>query len=197
MTSARVRLGWEAANRTETGAPSDVASSAARLLPAASSTALRSLTRVSRLGGSRPSTRSLSPVPRASNRISRATLESRCRKWANPASSQCTSRFASQPGTKTRSSAPCPTTWYAMRASPLLAYRVSGDFMQLPRIVAPESTTTAFGLWQCTIANPPGGRAIRVVMVALKWTVFGLVVGYIGFLALLYVTQRRLMYFPE
>jgi uncharacterized protein len=34
-------------------------------------------------------------------------------------------------------------------------------------------------------------------MVALKWTVFGLVVGYIGFLALLYVTQRRLMYFPE
>jgi len=34
-------------------------------------------------------------------------------------------------------------------------------------------------------------------MVWLKWTFIGLFVGYIGFLALLYVTQRRLMYFPD
>jgi fermentation-respiration switch protein FrsA (DUF1100 family) len=34
-------------------------------------------------------------------------------------------------------------------------------------------------------------------MVWLKWTFIGLFVGYIGFVALLYVTQRRLMYFPD
>jgi uncharacterized protein len=34
-------------------------------------------------------------------------------------------------------------------------------------------------------------------MVWLKWTVIGLAAGYIGFLALLYVMQRRLMYFPD
>jgi fermentation-respiration switch protein FrsA (DUF1100 family) len=34
-------------------------------------------------------------------------------------------------------------------------------------------------------------------MVWLKWTFIGLFVGYIGFLALLYVMQRRLMYFPD
>jgi hypothetical protein len=35
------------------------------------------------------------------------------------------------------------------------------------------------------------------MVTVVKWTLIGLVVGYIGFLALLYVMQRRLMYFPD
>jgi fermentation-respiration switch protein FrsA (DUF1100 family) len=34
-------------------------------------------------------------------------------------------------------------------------------------------------------------------MATLKWTLIGLLVGYIAFLALLYLAQRRLMYFPD
>ena len=34
-------------------------------------------------------------------------------------------------------------------------------------------------------------------MVWLKWTLIGLLGGYIGFLVLLYAVQRRLMYFPD
>jgi hypothetical protein len=34
-------------------------------------------------------------------------------------------------------------------------------------------------------------------MMWLKWTLIGLFAGYVGFLALLYLVQRRLMYFPD
>src|SRR5260370_5299306 len=34
-------------------------------------------------------------------------------------------------------------------------------------------------------------------MLTVKWTLVGVVVGYAGLLALMYVAQRSLMYFPE
>src|SRR5262249_11451778 len=47
------------------------------------------------------------------------------------------------------------------------------------------------------LSSVPESHAIRYAMVWLKWTFIGLFAGYIGFLVLLYVAQRRLMYFPD
>ncbi len=66
------------------------------------------------------------PVPRLSNRISRANDASREKKRACSGSSHWYSRWEANPGAKIRSRGPSPTTWYATWTSPLLAYRVSG-----------------------------------------------------------------------
>src|ERR1700720_2815555 len=52
------------------------------------------------------------------------------------------------------------------------------------------------------IAGPRGerlscGRAIESAMALLKWTLIVLLVGYVGAVAVLYVVQRALMYFPD
>jgi len=52
----------------------------------------------------------------------------------------------------------------------------------------------AFAILDCKSSGPP---CYQNPMVWLKWTFIGLLAGYIGFLALLYVMQRRLMYFPD
>src|SRR4029450_1646977 len=65
------------------------------------------------------------PVPRLSNRMSRANEARRSRNLASPGSSHISSILETHPGTYTRSNGPSPTTWYAMLRSPLRAYRVS------------------------------------------------------------------------
>jgi hypothetical protein len=65
--------------------------------------------RVSRFG--RSVTRSERPVPRLSNRINRVKDASRSKNRAQAGSSQNTSMFDTQPGTRTRSRGASPTTW--------------------------------------------------------------------------------------
>jgi hypothetical protein len=91
------------------GPPSEYPKSAARSEPTVSMTARTSSMRVSRFGMS--VTRSESPVPRLSKRISRVNEASRARNRAQAGSSQKTSMFETQPGTSTRSRGASPTTW--------------------------------------------------------------------------------------
>ena len=107
--SALVRSGYVAAKRAHIGPPSEYPSRDARAEPTVSMTARKSSIRVSRLG--RSLTRSESPVPRLSKRISLAKDASRRRNRAHAGSSQKTSMFETQPGTRTRSRGASPTTW--------------------------------------------------------------------------------------
>jgi hypothetical protein len=109
MTSALVRSGYVAAKSAAIGPPSEMPRSAARSQETASSTARTSSMRVSRSGS--PPGRSDSPVPRLSNRISRANDERRSLKWAERGSSQSSSTCETNPMTMTRSSGPSPVTW--------------------------------------------------------------------------------------
>ena len=77
MQSAFVRSGYVAANRRLMLPPSEAPNTVARSEPTASITALTSSIRCSRVGGSRSGTGSDIPVPRLSNRISRAKEASR------------------------------------------------------------------------------------------------------------------------
>ena len=56
---------------------------------------------------------------------------SRVKNRASAGSSQKTSMFDTQPGTRTRSGGPFPRIWYAMFTSPLFAYRVSGSIFSV------------------------------------------------------------------
>src|ERR1700730_8837045 len=105
-----------------------------------------------------------------------------------------------QPGTKTRSSGPWPTTWYAIRTSPLLAYRVSGDVMSSVPVLRQASVT--HGDVMPTRPGVASGTPVMLpcyeqAMALLKWTLIVLLVGYVGAVALLYMVQRALMYFPD
>ena len=51
------------------------------------------------------------PVPRLSNTISRENDASRVRNRASRGSSHATSTWETNPGTRTRSIGPSPTTW--------------------------------------------------------------------------------------
>lgn len=84
---------------------------AARSEPTAANTTLRSSMRCSRVGNRLIGTRSESPVPRLSNMISRLKDAGRFRYRALSAIYQARSTCDPQPGTKTRSSGPSPTTW--------------------------------------------------------------------------------------
>ena len=79
--------------------PSECPNSAARSEPTASSTARTSSMRSSRVGSSSFDTRSESPVPRLSKRISRENEARRSRKCAIAGSSHISSMFETQPGT--------------------------------------------------------------------------------------------------
>jgi hypothetical protein len=56
-------------------------------------------------------TRSESPIPRLSNKITRANEPSRSVKRRYEGSSHMTCRFVNEPSTKTMSTGPSPTTW--------------------------------------------------------------------------------------
>jgi hypothetical protein len=92
------------------GPPSDTPNRLARVEPAASSTARTSSMRASSPGSALTGTRSDSPVPRLSNRISRENEASRRRKSAAAGTSQVVSTFETKPGTITRSRGPSPIT---------------------------------------------------------------------------------------
>ena len=66
-----------------------------------------------------PPTRSDRPVPRLSKRISLGRTTRAATSRAPTASSQPSSTCWTNPGTRTRSNGPSPTTWYAMLTSPL------------------------------------------------------------------------------
>ena len=92
--------------------PSDTPQSAARSDPTASMTARTSSMRCSSVGMAL--TRSESPVPRLSKRMSRANEAMRSICGPMNGISQATSTWETNPGTITMSSGPSPTTWYAM-----------------------------------------------------------------------------------
>src|SRR5262249_38744930 len=91
------RLRYLLRHSAHIGPPSEPPKRAARSEPAVSMTARTSSIRTSRLGIS--VTRSDSPVPRLSNRMSREKEESPVRKRANAASSQTPSIFDTHPKT--------------------------------------------------------------------------------------------------
>ena len=142
-----VRRGYVAAKRTHSEAPSETPKRAARSDPAASHTAWTSSIRVSSVGRADSGTRSESPVPRLSNRISREKLASRSKKRAIVGSSQAASTWETQPGTQTRSRGPSPTTWYAIETpSGAFAYRVVGATLEVwPRPGTVASRRSAGG----------------------------------------------------
>ena len=107
-TSAAVLSGYVAAKRIHIGPPSEIPNSVACSDPAASITARTSSIRCSSVG--RVATGSESPVPRLSSRIKRQKDVSRRRNLANDGSSQAFSTCETQPGTRTRSNGPSPTT---------------------------------------------------------------------------------------
>ena len=118
-----MRSGNVAANRTHIGPPSAPPNRAARSDPTASSTAPMS----SMSSSNEPSARMRSerPVPRRSKITSRAKAANFPRNVAYPGHHWFCSRWDRYPGAKTRSIGPSPCTWYAIRRSPLFAYRVS------------------------------------------------------------------------
>ena len=111
MTSASVFSGYVAANRLQSGPPSETPSSTARSEPTASITARTSSRRCSSVGSFSTGTGSDSPVPRLSKRIRRDIDASRPRNRANDGSLQKYSRCDTHPITKTRSTGPDPRTW--------------------------------------------------------------------------------------
>ena len=111
---ALVRRGYVAAKSAHIATPSETPKSAARSEPTASHTAWTSPIRVSSVGNAESGTRSDSPVPRLSNRISRENVASRSKNRAIVGSSQAASTWETQPGTHTRSRGPSPITWYAI-----------------------------------------------------------------------------------
>ena len=117
-SKATVRSGKLAANSIDIGPPSDSPISAARSEPTASITARTSSMRSSSVP---TCARSESPIPRLSNRITRANEPSRSMKRRYDGSSHLTWRFVNEPSTKTMSTGPSPTTWYATCTSPLRA----------------------------------------------------------------------------
>ena len=107
-SNATVRCGKLAAKSIDIGPPSDSPISAARSEPTASITARTS----SILSSSVPAwTRSERPMPRLSNRITRAKEPRRSTKRRYEGSSQTTCRLVTKPSTKTMSTGPSPTTW--------------------------------------------------------------------------------------
>ena len=108
-TSARTRSGWEAANSAVKPQPSSIETSTGCSEPTASITAWTSS--ICSSSGVAPAIPSDIPLPRRSNRISRANDASRSRKRAKDGSSQDSSMFDRYDGTSTTSSGPSPTTW--------------------------------------------------------------------------------------
>ena len=102
-------------------------------------------------GGS-PGMRSDSPVPRLSNQISRLNEANPRRKRARCGSSQARSRWETKPGMNTRSGGPSPSTWYAMRRPPELAYAISG---RTPHSVATARHASRIREGTCGPAQPP------------------------------------------
>jgi hypothetical protein len=98
-----------AANSRLIAAPSESPKNAARREPTASITARTSSIRVSSVGA--PVTGSDIPVPRLSKRIRRENAPSSSGSFEKPGSFHCSSRWVTNPGTKTRSNGPSPHTW--------------------------------------------------------------------------------------
>src|SRR5262249_22100565 len=85
------------------------------------------------------------PVPRRSNRISRLNDARRRRNLAEDGSSQMPSTLLNHPFTKTRSIAPSPTTWYAMRCpSPVVVKSVSGASIVSLRLFVRDANVDRF-----------------------------------------------------
>ena len=109
------------------GAPSDTPRRLTCSEPIASHTDRTSSVRVSSDGSPESGTRSDSPVPRLSKRISLEKEARRSKKRAIVGSPHAASTLEIQPGTQTRSRGPSPITWYAIATpSEALAYRVFG-----------------------------------------------------------------------
>jgi len=100
--------------------PSPWPKSAARSLPAASSTVATSSIHSSRVGTWPSGTGSDSPLPRLSKTITRLNAASRWKNRAMVGSSHMTSTLVHQSGMNTRSSAPAPSSCQATCWPPLL-----------------------------------------------------------------------------
>lgn len=105
-----MRSGCVAANRVQSGPPSNSPNNAACSDPTASMTALRSSSSTSGGGAAARGTESDSPIPRRSTMISRENEASDLRNLASRGCCQDTSSREYQPGTYTRSTGPAPAT---------------------------------------------------------------------------------------